>query len=100
MSTLNEKLEREQHIIKAVTEMVREALGEKIELVEAAAAEAAEDGEGDKDKPVIAKLSLALKWKAGEHRPVITMKASHSVKRVTEYSAEAGKEQTKLEGVE
>lgn len=98
MSTPNEKADRIKAIIAAANELVADAIKERIEAIEDFAAEQAEDK--DTGKPPVAKLSLTFKWPAGEYRPKLTMKASHGGTRTGEYEAEAGKEQTKLEGVE
>lgn len=61
-----------------------------IEEVENAAAEAAGDGDGEgPEKPVIAKLGLAIKWPAGAEVPEVTVKAKYSVTRSAEHSGQA-----------
>lgn len=85
---------RPQYILDAIKQLVGEALAGKIEQVENAAAEAAEDS--DDDKPVTAKLAISIKWPAGEPVPEITVKASYSVTRSVELSGIADGDQGKL----
>ena len=88
------ELVRPRYILDTITQLLREAIADKIEQVENAAAEAAEDS--DDDKPVIAKLGVSIKWPAGAPVPEITIKASYSITRSTELSGLADGDQGKL----
>jgi hypothetical protein len=85
---------RNGHIIDTTLDLIREAIADKIDAVEEAAAEAA--GDTDSDKPVIAKLGISVKWEAGKPEPEITVKASYTVTRSVEVSAKADGDQSKL----
>lgn len=88
---------RRQAIINAVAGLCREAIAERLDDIERAAADAAEDTMDDEDaKPPVAKLSIALSWAAGEARPEIECKASFGVRRVLRLNAPTDQEQTKL----
>jgi hypothetical protein len=86
-------LSRPGQILKTILALTNEAIANQIEEVEAAAAEAAGDTD---DKPVVAKLSLAISWPAGEPIPEVTVKSSYSVKRTNEATALADGDQGKL----
>jgi len=90
---VNEK-RRNLHIIDTALDLIREAMADKIEEVEQAAAEAA--GDNDDNKPIVAKLGVSIKWPAGEPIPEVTVKVSYSVTRSTEVSALADGDQGKL----
>jgi hypothetical protein len=77
------------HIVAAILDLTREAIAPMIAEVEAAAAEAADDGDGEKEKPVIAKLGVSIKWPAGAEVPEVTVKAKYSVTRSAEHSGQA-----------
>ena len=85
---------RNLHIIDTALSLIREAMADKIEEVENAAAESA--GDNEHDKPVVAKLAVGVKWPAGEPIPEVTVKVSYSVSRSTEVSALADGDQGKL----
>ena len=78
------------HIVAAILDLTREAIAPMIAEVENAAAEAAEDGDGEgKEKPVVAKLGISVKWPAGAEVPEVTVKAKYSVTRSAEHSGQA-----------
>jgi hypothetical protein len=88
---------RRQAIINTVAELCRESIAERLDDIERAAADAAEDTTDDEDaKPPVAKLSIALQWFAGQERPEIEAKASFGVRRVLRLSAPTDTEQGKL----
>jgi hypothetical protein len=93
-SEIANALSRPRHILQTILALTHEAIANQIEEVELAAAEAA--GDTDDDKPVVAKLSLAISWPAGEPIPEVTVKSSYSVKRTNEATALADGDQGKL----
>ena len=88
--------DRTTHIIDASLALIREAIADKIGDVENSAAEAAGDADGDDEKPITAKLTISIKWPAGEPVPEITVKASYSITRFTECTGLADGDQAKL----
>ena len=81
---------RRANIVAAILDLTREAIAPMIAEVENAAAEAAEDGDGEgKEKPVVAKLGISVKWPAGAEVPEVTVKAKYSVTRSAEHSGQA-----------
>ena len=87
--TITDNAKRLANIVDAILDLTREAIAPMIEEVENAAAEAAGDDDGEKEKPVIAKLGLAIKWPAGAEVPEVTVKAKYSVSRSSEHSGQA-----------
>lgn len=88
---------RRQAIINTVADLCREAIAERLDEIERAAADAAEDTTDDEDaKPPVAKFSIALQWFAGQERPEIEAKAAFGVRRVLKLSAPTDHEQGKL----
>jgi len=75
---------RTESIIAIATALFRDAIQDKIEAVELAAAEASEDTESD--KPVKAKIGIAVSWEAGEPMPEVTVKAKYTVTRSSEHT--------------
>jgi len=88
-ATITDNVKRRANIIDAILDLTREAIAPMIEEVENAAAEASEDGDGEKEKPVIAKLGVSIKWPAGAETPEVTVKAKYSVTRSAEHSGQA-----------
>jgi len=87
-----DNVKRRANIIDAILDLTREAIAPMIEEVENAAAEAAADGNEDgeqREKPVIAKLGISVKWPAGADTPEVTVKAKYSVTRSAEHSGQA-----------
>ena len=81
--------DRRQAMIEAILPTLREALGEKIDAVEADAAASVDETEAEGDaKPVKAKLSISLSWLAGEPSPEVTIKAKHSLSKSITYTAQ------------
>ena len=81
--------DRRQAMIEAILPSIREALGEKIDAVEADAAASVDETEEERDaKPIKAKLSLSLSWLAGEPSPEVTIKAKHSLSKSITYTAQ------------
>lgn len=88
---------RRQAIINAVADLCREAIAERLDDIERAAADAAEDTTDDEDaKPPVAKLSIGLSWLAGASRPEIEAKASFGVRRTLRLTAPTDTEQGRL----
>jgi hypothetical protein len=90
----HDKQKRYDHMLEAISQLTREALAAQIEAVESAAADAA--GDEEDEKPVVAKIGLAISWAAGEPVPEITVKASYSIRRSCEVSGLADGDQSKL----
>ena len=86
---------RALNITETILGMVREAVAVKIPQCEQAAADQAEDADGD-DKPIMAKLTLAISWPAGAFSPDIDLAAKHSVSRTINFTTKADGNQGKL----
>lgn len=89
---------RTTHIINTILGLTREAIGEKLAAAEQAAADSAEDADKDDGKPIMAKLTISLKWQAGAAEPVIDLKAGYAVNRSSTYTAKADGIKIDLEG--
>ncbi len=85
------KTAREQRIIDTVASLCKKAIAERLNQIEQAAADTAEDAhdEDGETAPVRAKLSLAVSWPAGADAPDVEVKATYSVRRVLNLSAKA-----------
>lgn len=93
----DEREARRQAIIRTACDLTRHAFGERFEIAEQAAADAAEDTSEDEDaKPPVAKLTLAFSWFAGQVRPELEAKVSFSQRRVLTLSAPTDQEQGRL----
>jgi hypothetical protein len=87
---------RALNITETILGMVHEAVIEKLAQCEQSAADVAEDSDQDDGKPIMAKLTLAIKWPAGAQSPKIELEATHSVRRSLSFSAIADGTQAKL----
>lgn len=87
---------RALHITEAILIMAREAISEKLAQCEQSAADVAEDADQDDGKPIMAKLTLAIRWPAGAQNAKVELKATHSVSRSISFSAVADGNQSKL----
>lgn len=89
---------RRHVIINTVADLCREAIAERLDEIERAAADAAADTTDDEDaKPPVAKLGISIQWFAGQDRPEIAVKATYNVRRVLNLSAPTDSEQGKLD---
>ena len=86
-----DKNQRDQRIIDTVAQLCREAVAERLNQIEQAAADMAEDAidEDGNEAPVRARLSLSVSWPAGADSPEIEVKAIYSMRRVLNLSAKA-----------
>ena len=91
---MSDPFTRQQDMIESAVREIREALAVKIMQCENAAADAAEDN--DDDKPIKAKLTLALTWPAGAYPVEIDIKATHTLSRSISFTAKADGNQGKL----
>ena len=76
-----------------------EAVSELLAAAEQAAADSAEDADKGDGKPIMAKLTISLKWQAGAAQPLIDLKAGYAVNRSSTYTAKADGSPSTLEGI-